>query len=178
MLAYKSLVGISKLYKENVDLRLELIKAKESCRSEIHKHSKAKIIDYNYRDNPNMFLINKGKKEGINGGEAVVVKDVYLGAVAEVYTYNSVVLGIDKKNSYKVYLHDSKINAILGYKAGKFTLMDIPSNIKVHKGEKFSLVDVNFPSRILLGEIVDEQDKYVKIYAFELIYNEVEIIGL
>lgn len=129
----------------------------------------ATIIERNTSYWFNSMTINKGKKDGVKKGMAVVTNDGIIGKIENTNYLTSTVKLItsnDKNNKISVRINskDKIYNSILTTdENGKMIITGIDKESKITKGDKVTtsgLSDI-FPSGILIGEVSKvENDEY------------------
>ncbi len=167
---------IKNLKKENESLKAEikkLIVEKESLR-ELEKENQAlrkalslglekefelKMVKFLGKDvSGDIFLINKGSKDGIEEGKVVILPEkVLVGKVMKVYSNFSKVKVFTFKNfSFDVEIGKEKVEALAkGQGNFKAKIELIPKEKEIFPGDKVftSVLGGNFPDGILVGEI-------------------------
>jgi len=128
----------------------------------------ATVIERNYEDYSNHFIINVGSNDGIYENYAVMTTKGLIGKVESCTDSTSVVKLLttedqNNKVSVNIILDDSRMSdAILDYydydkKAYRLKLLDTNTSITVGSKVVTSGMGGIFPSGILVGEVVDAQ---------------------
>lgn len=153
------------LEKEVEDLK-ELTKVDETLSS--FNKINATVIERNHSYWLNSLTINKGKKDGIDIGMAVVVSEGLIGKIIKITNNTSVVQLItsdDNKNKISVKIKDGEtyIYKILEHQNGNLVIDGIPNDSSVESGTIIltsGLSDI-YPSGIIIGTVGEiKNDKY------------------
>jgi rod shape-determining protein MreC len=149
--------GLKELERENRILR-------EALSLGLEKDFKLKMTRFLGKDvSGDIFLIDKGSKDGIEEGKVVILPEkVLVGKVTKVYPNFSKVKVFTFKNfSFDVEIGEEKIVALAkGQGNSKAKIELIPREKEISPGEKVftSVLGGNFPRGILVGEIEEVKD--------------------
>ncbi|KKQ73922.1 MAG: Cell shape-determining protein MreC [Berkelbacteria bacterium GW2011_GWB1_38_5] len=170
-----------RLIKENLELQSQLSILKEAQHeSEVLKKElgflsnkgEMKLTPANVIARPlNSFLkniiIDRGSKDGVNVGQAVVSQGFLVGIIKQVNENNSEVTLINNYNSLvPVLLQDSRGTGLLRGGISGLVVEDIPLNITIKKGEQVvsSGLGGDMPSSIAVGQVQDVVSKEGEIF--------------
>jgi rod shape-determining protein MreC len=117
-----------------------------------------------YRSSDNWYdliTINKGKKDGISEGMAVVVKDGLIGKITSVTNNTSVVkmiTSMTENDTISIYintLEESLYGLLYGYSNNQFIINGISSNSEIKEGDKVVTTGMDnlFPEGIIIGTV-------------------------
>ena len=172
---YDQTKSITNLSTENEELKKEIeeLKKELSINKTLSDYSKenATVMSRNKDCWFNTISIDKGKKNGIKEGNAVITYNGLIGKISKVYSYSSEVKlltsdDVNFKVSVSINIKGKDSYAILnGYDRKKNALIinGIDNNLNAKKGTiiKTSGLGGVFPSGIYVGEIIgEEKDSY------------------
>lgn len=101
-------------------------------------------------------LINKGKKDGLENGMAVISNGVLIGQITNVQESSCTVLLItDVSSRFGVLVQESRLQGIIKGKVGNSMLLDlVPQGESLVSGQKIVTSGLNnFPKGIVIGEV-------------------------
>jgi rod shape-determining protein MreC len=184
-LFFETIFEIKKLKKENEELKKEiekLIVEKENLKElerenqelrkalgmGLEKEFELKMVKFLGKDlSGDIFLIDKGEKDGLKEGEVVILPEkILIGKIIKVYQNFSKV----KVFTFKDFSFDVKIGEITALAKGegnfKAKIEFIPKEKEIFVGDKVftSALGRNFPEGILVGEIKDIKDSDISGY--------------
>ena len=145
----------------------------------------ATIIERNHSYWLDSMTINKGKKDGIDLGMAVVVSEGLVGKIIKITNNTSVVQLItsddnNNKISVKIKSGETYIYKVLEFKNGKLIIDGVPNDSNIDEGELVltsGLSDI-YPSGIAIGTVGDiTNDKY-GVSKKILVYSKVNFDNL
>lgn len=137
----------------------EVIKERDLIPSKIISREPTSFLDH--------ILIDKGEKDGISAGLAVVSDSALVGKVTEVYSSESKVVLITSKNSIiQVMMQNSRVMGILKGGLSGITLENIPQDIEIaeHEMAITSGLGGGIDQGILIGEISGQRSSKAEIY--------------
>lgn len=152
--------------KEEIDALKELTKVDETLSS--FNKINATVIERNHSYWLDSMTINKGKKDGIDIGMAVVVSEGLVGKIVKITNNTSVVQLItsdDNNNKISVKIKDKEtfIYKILEFKNGNLYIDGVPNDSSIKEEEivlTSGLSDI-YPSGITIGTVKEiKNDKY------------------
>ena len=157
---------ISKLNSENVALKeqmseISLINTQQKFTSP-NKFVPALVLQY-LPDKYGYVLLNKGKREGVEIGSAVVYENYLLGIVTEVYEKNSLIRLINSSESKitGIIQGQNTKGVISGDIAKGLIMSDIPLNANLEVGD-FVLstkIDNTVPEGLIIGKVENIDEK-------------------
>ena len=188
-----------KLIRENLELQSELSVLKEAQHeNEILKQElgfastkgdlkliPANIIGRSITGFLRTIIIDRGAKDGVKAGQAILSQGFLVGTVKEVYDNSSEVNLITNYSSLvPVILQDSRATGLLRGGLEGLTVEEIPLNIKVGKGDQVvtSGLGGEIPPGVLVGKVGDvifhegeifqkaTVDSPVQIYYLEFVF--------
>lgn len=152
------------------------------------KHINATIINRNLDYWFDKITIDKGSKNGVEKGDAVITQDGLIGKVISVsYVTSDIKLltsdDINNKLSVKIKINDEYIYAILtGYdkKNKEFILKGIEGNKKIDENSEVITTgyENNFPSGLLVGYVSKEEMDHFKLERTIKIKSKVDFDGI
>lgn len=137
----------------------EVIKERDLIPSKIISREPTSFLDH--------ILIDKGEKDGISAGLAVVSDSALVGKVTEVYSSESKVVLITSKDSIiQVMMQNSRVMGILKGGLSGITLENIPQDIEIaeHEMAITSGLGGGIDQGILIGEISGQRSSKAEIY--------------
>lgn len=172
---YDQTKSITNLTTENEELKeeIEVLKKQLDLKNTLTEYEieNATVLSRNKDYWFNTISIDKGKKDGIKKGNAVITYNGLIGKISKVYNYSSEVKlltsdDVNFKVSVSINVKGKDAYAILnGYDKKKRALIinGIDNNINTEKGTtiKTSGLGGVFPSGLYVGEIIgEEKDSY------------------
>lgn len=150
--------------KENDELKKTLKIEKSLTDYELYY---ATVIERNNAYWYDTITINKGKKDGIEEGMAVVDSYGLVGSISKVSNNTSIVKLItnsDKYNEFSAKITGTKeVNKVISVSNNKLQIKGISKDLKIAVGDKVVTNGLSnkFPSGLLIGEIISlEEDSY------------------
>ena len=147
------------LYFENVRLR-RLLNFKEKS---IYPLTAAGVIGYDPSNLSSLIIIDKGKREGISRGFAVITNEGLVGRVVEVGRMTSKVLLINDINSgVAAFIQHSRVNGLVsGTLAGEIILHYLPADTQIKTSDSVITSGLSglYPKGILIGRVIKIQEE-------------------
>lgn len=183
------------LIKENLELQSQLAILKEAqheneiLKKELgfantenkYKLIPANIIGRSITGYLRTIIIDRGSKDGIKSGQAVVSQGYLVGTVKEVFDNSSEITLITNYNSLvPVILQDSRATGLLRGGIKGLTIEEIPLNISIKEGEQVvtSGLGGEIPSGILIGKAGQVVSREGEIFQKATISSPVQIYYL
>lgn len=184
-----------KLIKENLELQSELSILKEvQHENEILKNElgffsskgdlkliPANIIGRSISGYLRNIIIDRGAKDNVRVGQALVSQGFLVGTVKEVFESTSQVTLITDYNSLvPVVLQESRGTGLLRGGLGGLTIEDIPLNINIIPGEQVTTSGLggDIPSGILVGKVGEVISKKGEIFQKVTLESPIQIFYL
>lgn len=148
---------------ENKELR-ELLSLSVQGESNILS---ASIVGWDSLSSGGLFMINKGKEDGIEVGIPVIYEGFLLGTVLEVDSSSSYVRLVYhpsfRTSAISARLGEASLGLIQGYMPGKLIMKDIYSSVPLEVGDKIvtSGKAEKIPGGLVLGEVREIKEKDV-----------------
>lgn len=163
------------IYKNN-ELR-SLMEFKNDNYSIIYADILEKSILYDY------LIINKGKKDGIKEGSAVISSTAFIGIVKSVDDFNSTISLINNMKYPVMNDSTSEMGMIESYNNGYYIVKDIKGIVNIGDPIVTGKYNINVPSELFIGSV-----EYVENDSFELSkklkvkpgyeYNKINSVGV
>jgi len=148
-------------------------------KSRPYRIMEADIISWQPENFLDYFTINKGNKEGIRVGMAVVFNGVLVGKVVEVAeTSSRVNLITDVNSSVNAIVQGSRANGIVRGQVGGGLLLDmVPQNEVIKSGDFVvtSALGEDFPAGLLIGRIEEVRTPLGELFQQAVLRSPVEI---
>lgn len=184
------------LIKENLDLQSQITVLKEvQHENEILKSELglSRTIASNYKISPASIIgrastgylktvvIDRGSKDGVKTGQAVISQGYLVGTIKNVYDNSSEVNLITDYNSIvPVLLQDSRGTGLLRGGLSGLTVEEIPLNVSIRKGEQVvtSGLGGDIPPGISVGKVVEVVSKEGEIFQKVTVASPIQIYFL
>ena len=181
---------INKLEQQIVDLKIfieenEMVMDQTKyLQSQGFNFVNAKIISRSSEINPNLFIVNQGKNNGIKKGMVVIAQHgTVIGKIIDTQAMqSSLLLLIDNQCQISASLagHSEIIGLIQGQHNISLNLINILKNVPLKKGDLImtSGQDDNIPPGLLIGQIDEIVDTYGELFKKANLTSQVDFGNL
>lgn len=164
------------LTKENKELK-QLMNIQSEKYTIIYADIVEKSLLYDY------IIINKGKKNGIKQGSAVICSNTFIGIIDKVNNNSSTVKLITSMNYPVMHAPTNTVGQITSYKDGYYIVKDMQNEIQVGDTITTTKYSLNIPSGLLIGQVENiendnlELSKTLKVkQSYD--YNKISAVGV